>query len=182
MQPDFDPILAQILRRDEAGEIVLVEDRRGRLAAEQLRARFAARLGDVASRIRFVPFQSASSYLSLVAAADVLLDPVHFGGVNSTYDGLSLSQPIVTLPSHFQRGRYTLACYRKLGVMDCVARDADHYVEIAVALGTQVDFRVQLSDKLRRASPALFDDRGAVIEHERIFSQLVDESRNRATA
>jgi predicted O-linked N-acetylglucosamine transferase (SPINDLY family) len=182
LQPDFDPILAEILRRDEAGEILLLEDRRDRLAAEQLRARFAARHEDVAGRIRFVPFQSASSYLSLVAAADVLLDPIHFGGVNSTYDGLSLGQPIVTLPSRFQRGRYTLGCYRKLGVLDCVARDAAHYVEIAVALCTQADYRAQLADKIRRASPALFDDGGAVSEHERIFSQLVDESRSKATA
>ena len=182
LQPDFDPLLAGILRRDEAAEIVLLEDRQGRFVVEQWRQRFAAHFADVAPRIRFVPFQLGANYLSMVAAADVLLDPLYFGGVNSTYDGLSLNQPIVTLPSRFQLGLYTLACYRKMGVLDCVARDADHYVELAVKLGTCGDFRAAVVKKIREASPTLFDDSQAVSEHERMFSMLVDKSRSKATA
>ena len=146
--------------------------------ARQLRERFAANLGDVAQRVVFVPFQPTADYLSLVAAADVLLDPLHFGGVNSTYDGLSLNQPIVTLPGHFQRGRYTLACYRKMGISDCLADSAEQYVEIAVRLATEPDFRREVVERIRQASPLLFEDSEAVREHERIFGQLIEASRS----
>ena len=139
-------------------------------------------MGDVAARIALVPFQSGADYLSLVASADVLLDPLHFGGVNSTYDGFSQNLPIVTLPSRFQRGRYTLACYKKMGVMDCVASSAEQYVEIAVALGTDADFRREVVTKIREASHVLFDDDEAVDETERIFSELIERSRGSACA
>ena len=177
-QPDFDPILAGILRQDAQGVVVVTEDRNGRLIAQQLRQRFAATIPDVAGRIVFIPFQPISDYLSLIAAADVLLDPLHFGGVNSSYDGFSLNKPIVTLPSRFQRGRYTLACYKKMGVSACVASDPQQYIDIAVALGTDAAFRSEVVEKIRRASPVLFEDMEAVREHERIFSMLVEEARS----
>jgi predicted O-linked N-acetylglucosamine transferase (SPINDLY family) len=177
-QPDFDPILEGILRRDSRGVIVVTEDRRGTFMSQDLRRRFAATLGDVVDRIVFVPYQAGDDYLSLVAAADVLLDPLHFGGVNSTYDGFSLSKPIVTLPSSFQRGRYTLACYRKMGLLDCVARDADDYIDIAVRLGTNADYRGQITAAIGRASVVLFEDIEAVHEHERIFAELAGRARS----
>ena len=176
--PDFDPILAGILRRDAKGVVVAAEDRHGPFIASQLRRRFAATMPDVADRIIFLPCQPNSDYLSLVAAADVLLDPLHYGGVNSSYDGFSLNQPIVTLPSQFQRGRYTLACYKKMGLADCVASDPEQYIDIAVALGTDAGLRSVVVEKIRRASPVLFDDIEAVREHERIFSALIDEARS----
>ena len=163
-QPDFDPILAGILRRDADGVVVITEDRHGGFIANQLRQRFAATMGDVAERIVFIPLQPNPDYLSLVAAADVLLDPLHFGGVNSSYDGFSLNKPIVTLPSQFQRGRYTLACYKKMGILDCVASDPRQYIDIAVALGTDAAFRDQVVEKIRRESPVLFEDLEAVRE------------------
>ncbi len=175
--PDFDPILAGILRADTQGVLVATEDRFGHFLGNQLRARWSAAMPDVAERVLFVPYQSQAEYLNLVAAADVLLDPLHFGGVNSSYDGFSLNKPIVTLPSQFQRGRYTLGCYKKMNLTQCVASDANHYLDIAVALGTDARFRAQVTEQIERASPVLFEDMEAVREHERIFSTLVELAR-----
>src|SRR5262249_8201747 len=104
--PDFDRVLSGVLRRDPRGLVVAAEDQYGQSAAVQLRARFAASMPDVAERIVFLPCLQNADYLSLLAAADVLLDPLHYGGVNSSYDGFSLHKPIVTLPTRYQRGRY----------------------------------------------------------------------------
>jgi predicted O-linked N-acetylglucosamine transferase (SPINDLY family) len=176
--PDFDPILAGILRADGKGVVVITEDRNGGFIARQLRRRFSATIPDVARRILFLPFQATPDYLSLTAAADVLLDPLHFGGVNTSYDGFSFNKPIVTLPSRFQRGRYTLGCYRKMGVSECVASNPQQYVDIAVAMGTDAEFRAHVVEKIRLASPVLFEDMEAVREHERIFGALVEEARS----
>ncbi len=178
-QPDFDPILSDILRSDPRGVIVIAEERHGRFPGNALRQRFAATMPDVVDRIVFLPFQPADDYLSLIAAADVLLDPLHFGGVNSTYDALSLNQPIVTLPSTLHRGRYTLGCYRKMGLSDCIANSPAQYVEIVLRLAHDVDFRASVVAAIRDTSPLLFDDPVAVSEHERIFSILIDEIRAR---
>ena len=174
--PEFDAILAGILRRDARGLVVCREDSFDRFTADRLRRRFVMNMPDVARRILFLPFQANADYLSLVGLADVLLDPLHFGGVNSSYDGFSLNQPIVTLPSQYQRGRYTLGCYRKMGLMDCVATNLDHYVDIAVALATDSALRTGVVEKIQRASDRLFDDIEAVHEHERILSALLAKS------
>ena len=176
--PDFDPILAGILRRDPRGVVVATGDRHGGFIVEELRRRFAATIGDVAERILFVPLQPNPDYLSLIAAADVLLDPLHFAGLNTSYDGFSLNQPIVTLPARFERTRYTLGCYKKMGFSDCVASTPEQYIDIAVALGTDAKFRAEVVEKIRRASPVLFEDMEAVREHERIFSGLLQEARS----
>ncbi len=177
-QPDFDPILAGILRRDAQGVVVATENQHGGFIADQLRRRFAATMPDVADRIVFLPSLPNPDYLSLVAAADVLLDPLHFGGGNSSYDGFALNRPIVTLPSRFQRGRYTLACYKMMGLSDCVASDPASYIDIALALGADAAYRSEVVEKIRRTSFIIFEDQEAVREHERIFSELVEEARS----
>ena len=176
--PDFDAILAGILRRDAKAVIVATGDLHGGFIANQLRRRFAATMPDVADRIVFIPLQPNPDYLSLIAAADVLLDPLHFAGLNTSYDAFSLNQPVVTLPARFERSRYTLGCYKKMGFSDCVASDPEQYIEIAVALGTDAKFRTDVAGKIRRASPVLFEDMEAVREHERIFSLLLREARS----
>jgi protein O-GlcNAc transferase len=173
--PDFDPIVADILHRDERAVVVWTGEQHGQFLVEQLRARLARTMSDVADRVLILPYQPQAAYLSLVAAADVLLDPPHFGGVNSTYDGFSLAKPIVTLPSEFQRGRYTLACYQKMGVTDCIASSPEHYADIAIRLGTQADYRAHIADRIRHASDELFEDAAAVTEHERIFSEVIGD-------
>lgn len=175
--PDFDPILASILRRDELGVIVVPRDHH-QSNTDRLASRFAATMPDVAGRIVFLPQQTYPNYLSLVAAADVLLDPIHFNGGITTYDALSLNRPIVTLPGEFRRGRFTLGCYRKMGITECVARDPDDYAAIAVALATDPDRRASVEEKIRQASPVLFEDAEVVREYERLFRELIEESRS----
>ena len=177
LHPDFDGILAGILRRDDRGLIVLVEDRHGQVAAK-LRERFAATVTDVAERVVFLARQSYADYLSLLAACDVVLDPLYFGGGFTTYQAFSLDKPIVTLPWRFQRGRYTQACYRKMGITDGVAASPEEYIDMAVGLGSDEDRRAAVVDKIRTASVRLFEDMEAVREHERLFVQMVDEARS----
>ncbi|MBI2480954.1 MAG: hypothetical protein HYV60_20675, partial [Planctomycetia bacterium] len=174
--PDFDPLIGDILRRDPQGIFVLTEDMFGSYG-DGLRARFAKTIPDVLSRVICLAYQQQDDYRSLLMAADVLLDPPHFGGVNSTYDGLSLGKPIVTQPSEFHRGRYTYGCYRKMEMFDCVANTTDEFVDMAVQLGTDSNYREEIGRRLREASQVLFCDEQAVTEHERLLSELIAEAR-----
>jgi protein O-GlcNAc transferase len=177
--PEFDAILAGILRADPRGLIVAVEDHRSRYVAEQLRARFARTMPDVQGRVVFLPFQTYENYLHLIAAADVLLDPLHYGGVTTTYDGFSLDKPIVTLPAPYQRGRYVLGCYRQMGLDDCVVDSPEAYVKRCVALANDGAFHAHVTSKIAQATPALFEDHEIIREYERIFAQLIAAARSR---
>lgn len=174
--PDFDATLAEILRRDTAGFVVVNQDRHG-YAATILRQRWAGTIADVEDRILFFPPLAQADYLSLLATCDVLLDPLHFGGVTTTYDALALAKPLITLPTEFHRGRYSAACLRKIGVTDTIARDSADYADLAVSLAADRDRCRDLSRRLQEAKHLVFEDHGAVGEHERIFQELLAKVR-----
>ncbi len=175
--PDFDPIMREILQRTEQSLLVITADPKGH-SARVLTERFRRSLPDVFDRVVFLPRLEVSDYVALIQASDVLLDPPHFGGVNTTYDGLSLGKPILTCPSAYHRGRYTAGCYRQLGFTGCVAADSREYIELAVRLGSDAEFRQATNSEILAHSGRLFDDDTTVREHERIFENLVRNGPN----
>ncbi len=170
--PDFDELLAGILRADPQGVLVVAEDRSG-LAAHQLQQRFARTMPDVTERVVFTPSLKHPDYLSLLDACQVLLDPPHFGGVSTTYDAISFAKPVITLPSRYERGRYTSGLLRKLGVTATIARDRADYIRLAVELGTNQDRLEDVRDQLRAVRQDAFSADEAVKEHEELFLQLL---------
>ena len=77
-----------------------------------------------------------------------------------------------TLPSDFLRGRITLALYRQMNVLDCVVSTPEGYVERAVRLGTDRDFREGVRARIREASGVLFENAAGVRELEAFFRQV----------
>ncbi|HPM84947.1 MAG TPA: tetratricopeptide repeat protein [Candidatus Anammoximicrobium sp.] len=175
--PDFDPILAEILRRDERGVVAVPCPALSQAAANKLRQRFAAAHPDVADRFLFIPQLPDSDYLHLVAVADVVLDTLHYDGATTMYDAFSLAQPVVTLPTRFQRGRSAFAMYRKMGLDDGIASDPEDYVRRAVRLATDRDFRNAVRASLAGASEVLFEDHAVVRAHEEAFRRMSAEAR-----
>ncbi|HEX4071911.1 MAG TPA: tetratricopeptide repeat protein [Planctomycetaceae bacterium] len=178
--PDFDGLLGAILRRDPDGVLVVPKDSQGH-AARKLHNRLRVALPHVIERVRLAPYQSVESYFRLVQAADVLLDPIHYGGGLTSLDGLSLNKPIVTMPGPFVRGRYTFGFYRTMGLTDCVAANADDYVERAVRLGRDREWRAHVESRIRDTSDVLFESSDSIAEYDRIFRQLVDEALTKGT-
>jgi Tfp pilus assembly protein PilF len=171
--PEFDGILRDILRTDPAGVIVITQGRSPPLR-QKLEQRFRGTLAEVADRVRFVPQQSGDDYTSLLRIADVLLDPIHFGGVNTTYDAFSLGKAVVTLPSAYQRGRYTLGCYRVMDILDCVAESPQDYVGRAVRIATDRDCREWLEGRIRSASGVLFENHNVARDLEDWLVREID--------
>jgi uncharacterized protein (TIGR03032 family) len=170
--PDFDPLLAEILSRDRTGILVLLEGSNPRWA-EQLRSRFARTLGDVGGRIVWLPALARDRYLQLLGAADVVLDPTHFGGGNSSYEALAMGSPVVTLPNELMRTRITRALYAKAGYEDLVVDSAQAYVELAVSLGTDADHRRQVRRRIVEVADVLFEDAGEIRHLEDFFAAAV---------
>jgi len=167
LHPDFDAAIRAILEGDPEAELVLIEFIRDGVA-EQLLRRFELTLGALASRIRFVPRSGHRRFLQVVAAADVILDPFHFGGCNSSCDALSLGVPVVTLPGSQLPGRFTLGLYREIDLDCCIARSADEYVEIALRLGRDAEYRKSVSEQISARCARLFDrpDAGLALGEE----------------
>lgn len=170
--PVFDAMAGEILRRDSDGLLVILQGL-WQYSAEQLRERLTGTIGNLIDQVMFLPRLDRDDLLCLVADAEVLLDPPHYGGVNSSYDGFSMNTPIVTLESPYHIGRYTAACYRKMGLDDLVASDRDAYVDMAVELGTNPAYRADWSRRIGENSGVLYEDAAAAREHERLFREML---------
>jgi len=128
----------------------------------------------VIDRVRWLPRQAYEDYLQLMLLSDVMLDPMHFGGGKTTLDALSLGVPIVTLPGKFMRGRAALACYRQMGVEDCIATDDSSYIRIANELANDVSRRRQLSELIAVQSRVLGERTDMIRELEQFFISAVE--------
>ena len=170
--PEFDDILGDILRQDPQGTLVLLQGKH-QYWERLLRERFANSVPDVLERIRFLPHQPYDRFLNLNALADVLLDPIYFGGGNTSYEGFALGVPIVTLPSPLLRARITRTLYHQMGVLDCIVQSPQEYVERAVRLGTDLDYRASIKDKIKTASDVLFENSSGMRELERFLQEAV---------
>jgi len=159
--PAFDAALAGILRRDQRGQIVLI-DWAYRNADELLKRRFARVMPDVADRIVFIRRMQQPQFMNFLTLVDVLLDPFPYGGGNSSLEAFSFGTPVVTIPTEFLRGRITQAFCRRLGIDHCIATSQHDYVNIAVRLATDLPFRNQTRQQILASSNKLFEDDSAV--------------------
>lgn len=172
LHPDFDEIVARVLERDPRGELWMVEGRQPRWTRSYL-DRLRPRLGRDLARVRVLPLQPHDRYLALMAAADAVLDPIYFNGMNNSLDAFAAGVPVVTMPHLFQRGRHACGMYRCMDWHDCVATDPDGYVEIAVRLATDSDFRHAARGEVVARRHVLYEDPRVVREFERFFHETV---------
>lgn len=175
--PDFDPILGEILRRDPGGEIVIAAaGERDSHRLPRLQARLRRTVGDVFERIVFLPqTPSREGYLQRLRACDVSLDTIHYCGGNTSLEAISLGTPIVTLPSALHRGRHTYGFFRKMGFTETVAATTHEYVDLAVRIATDNDYRQYVKTKQSEHADALYEDRHAVEQIEQFFVSALDE-------
>jgi len=170
LHPDFDVILANILRHDPSGEVVLIEART-KAWGEILRRRFQEVIPDVAQRIRFLPGMNQADFLALIAACDVMLDTIYFNGMNTSLEAFAVGTPVVTMPTTLQRGRHTYGMYKRMDLNECIASSPDDYVSISVRLGTEREYREQVKSRILSRSMVLYEDPEVVREFERFFTE-----------
>lgn len=152
---DFDMALKSILEEDAEGRLVLIEGR-NRIWKAKLLERWQRTMPRVIDRIHWIGTLPRTSFLGLCSVCDVMLDPFHFGGGNTTLEALALGVPVVTLPSPYLRARLSLGFYKHIGMEEFIAGDVDSYIRIA--LDKTLPGRGDLQN---RASP-LFEDSGSL--------------------
>jgi len=161
--PDFDDVLARILRGDPNG-VLAIFDGSEPSWTKQLQARFQRTMPDVTDRILTLPRVGFSDFLSTLAVADVMLDTMHFSGGNTSFQGLGLGTPIVTWKSPYARGLVTTFIYRHMGYLDLIADTPDEYVEIALNLGRNGDALSAARAEIAAKADVVFENAPGAIE------------------
>ena len=104
------------------------------------------------------PNTSNVDHLNCYNSIDIGLDPFPYNGTTTTCDALWMGVPVITLAGVSHVGRVGVSQMSNLGLQELIARDTDHYVDIAVALANDVPRLAALRGAMRvrmSASPLM---------------------------
>lgn len=171
MHPDFDPIIADILRADPLGHLILISAKNQKIA-ERLTARFQKHMPDVMDRIWIFPELPNLDFLRLLQLLDVVLDPLYYGGGTTTYQALAWGASLVTLPASEMIGRITGALCKALDYEEAIVDSSAAYVQRALMLAKHPEERQRIREHLRARKDVLFENTAAVRQFERLLKTL----------
>lgn len=116
--------------------------------ADRLRSQFAGR-GVDPKRVSLEGKLPHPQLLSLYAEVDIALDPFPYNGGLTTLEALWMGVPVVTWPGETFAGRHSLTHLSTIGLTETIARDPDHYVDLAASLAGDLPRLASLRTGLR---------------------------------
>jgi protein O-GlcNAc transferase len=107
------------------------------------------KFGVLPERIECTPYADDPPYGRQFAGVDIALDNYPYNGVTTTCESLYVGLPVISLHGRNCVSRSGLSLLRALGLNELVASNPDEYVEIAVALGSDLPRLERLRASLR---------------------------------
>lgn len=160
--PQHDSILVEIARRLEQCQIIFVVGTR----LEYLSAKLHHRLDqvftqaglDIGKYVVFIPWQQRPEFYGLMKQVDVFLDTIGFSGFNTAMQAVECGLPIVALDGRFMRGRLGSGILKRMGLAELVAQSEQDYINLAVKLARDADYRRHIRGRIEANRHVLFND------------------------
>ena len=160
--PQHDWIYVDIARRLRQCKILFVVGTRLESLSEKLRQRLEqvfARAGlDFGKYVAFIPWQQRPEFYGLMEQVDVFLDTMVFSGFNTVMQAIECGLPVVTMDGRFMRGRLGSGILKRMGMAELVARTEQDYIDLAVRLAKDADYRRNVRERIDANRHVLFND------------------------
>lgn len=170
--PQYDRILAEIALRVPQAQFLFL---RGVVLQERLDRAFSAVGLNFKDYCLFRQIPTRPDYLAINLLSDVFLDTFTWSGGNTSLEAIACNLPIVTCAGEFMRGRHADSFLKMIGVTDTIAQTEAEYIDIAVRLGLDIEWRQTIVEKIRINHDNLFDDPVCVEALEAFYKQVVQE-------
>jgi predicted O-linked N-acetylglucosamine transferase (SPINDLY family) len=173
--PQYDFILAEIASRVSQAKFVFL---RGTVLKPRLERAFAAVGLNSEDYCVHLNIPARLDYVMINLLSDVYLDTFTWSGGNTSLEAIACNLPIVTCPGEFMRGRHTDSFLKLLGVTDTIAKNEAEYIDIAVKLGIDKNWRNSISEMMSQNHHYLFDDQACIVGLEAFYKEVVNGNRN----
>ncbi len=173
--PQYDFILAEIASRVSQAKFVFL---RGTVLKPRLERAFAAVGLNSEDYCVHLNIPARLDYVMINLLSDVYLDTFTWSGGNTSLEAIACNLPIVTCPGEFMRGRHTDSFLKLLGVTDTIAKNEAEYIDIAVKLGIDKNWRNSISEMMSQNHNYLFDDQACIVGLEAFYKEVVNGNRN----
>ena len=174
--PRYDDVFPRIARALGDCQFAFIEYHGGGnvtgIFQERLSAAFAGFGMDFSRHCVFLPRMSEGCFVAAIGQCDIVLDSIGWAGNNSTLEGMANDIPIVAMAAPFMRGRHTSAMLELIGSLETIAATPDEYVEIAVRLARDRDWRRAMGRRVAEGKHRLFCDREAITALEEFLESV----------
>ena len=178
--PQHDDIFPRIARELPHAKFVFIE-LASKFATDTFRQRLQGAFAqfdlDDRDYCLFLPRLSANAFNGTTAIADVFLDNISWSGNNTVMESTAYNLPVVTLPGDLMRGRHALAILTMMGVTETIAKNKDEYIQIAVRLGRDKNYRQQVARQMAIAKQLLYQDLQPVRALENFIFKILNKPR-----
>lgn len=165
--PEFDDMIKTILNKVENAIVILHRDNLDNQTIIDKRIQH--------DRIYMLPSQPHHKLLALYKLSDINLDSYYAGGCTTSRESLELNCPIVTLPGKYLGSRWTYGYYKIINVLDLVASSKKEYIEIAVKLAIEKEYRLDIKTKIRQSLYKMYKCTEAVKSWEQTILKGIEK-------
>lgn len=175
--PQYDRIYPLIAQQVESCKFIFISDI-SKIITEQFRLRIQQAFDrfnlDANDFIVFSPRLDPEKYHALNNISDVFLDTPGWSGCNSAFEALACNLPIVTLPGELMRQRHCYAILTMMGLTETIAATLEVYIELAVRLGKDRDYRHHISEKIKANKHRIYHDKTCITGLEEFLIRAVE--------
>ena len=171
-RPQDDAVLVEIARRLGRCALVFFEHDNAELSRRlhsRMASAFRAAGLEPEQFLIWVPWLPRAAFLGLMRQADVYLDTIGFSGFNTVMQAVQVHLPAVTLEGRFMRGRLGSGILRRLGLPELIAATKTQYVDIAVTLAEDAEYRTRMRRRLLLAEKRAYGDISAIEALSRVL-------------
>jgi protein O-GlcNAc transferase len=177
--PQHDDVFSQIAQQVKKSKFVFIKhigdnsEQITTVFTQRLEKAFAESGLNYQDYCLFLPRLKSDEFAGVTAIADIFLDSMGWSGCNSSLEAIAQNLPIITLPGELMRGRHTAAILRMMGLTETIASDKQQYIQLAVKLATDKNYRQGLRQSIEENKHKLYQDLAPVRALENFLFSVV---------
>ncbi len=174
---EFYEIMYQIWKRSDAADkprfmlIKMKKPSRQEVRSALIIKKFGQ---DFFNDLIFKSYMATSIYLQHIKNSTITIDPYPFGGCNCSIEAFTYNKLVVTLPSDFLSGRFTLGFYNKMSNQAewPIAMNKEHYIRLVLEYITNTEKRNKLEQLIENNKSKIFTEKESLIDWSNILINL----------
>jgi predicted O-linked N-acetylglucosamine transferase (SPINDLY family) len=168
--PEFDQVFPRIAQAVPNAQFAFIEYPKGTHVTKQFSERLDRAFAKLGMNYKdycfFLRRLSQPEFSAAASLSDIVLDSIGWSGANSTMESLPHSLPVVTMLGPMMRGRHAPAILTMIRVTETIAATLNEYVQIAIRLALEQDWRMTVRERMRANSHKAYRDRACILALE----------------